>query len=131
MLLVLCLVVTPLCASWCAAAPCHPSLSSSSSSSEACHHGESKHAGNKHDESGAKVMAREIACPAGEYLVASGELGKQSLRSSFDSKTPHNAGFVSGWTTVRQTTGDDSPRDQRRSQPPLSTFSDLSIPLRI
>jgi hypothetical protein len=76
-------------------------------------------------------MAQEIACPAGEYLVASRELGTQSFDSSVDSKTPHNAGFVSGLTTVRPTTSDSSPRDQRRSQAALSAFSDLSIPLRI
>jgi hypothetical protein len=128
MLLVLCLVVTPLCASWCAAAPCHPSLSSSSSSSEACHHGGNRLAD---DESGSKAMAKKIACPAGEYLVASRELGAQSSSSSFDYKTPHYAAFVSALTTVRQATSDDFPHDERRLQPPLSMFSDLSLPLRI
>ena len=129
LLLVLCLVVTPLCASWCAAAPCHPSLSSSNS--EACHHGGNRHAENQHDESGSKAMAKEITCPAGEYFVASRNLSTLSLSSSFDSKAPHSAGFLSGLTAVRQTTSDDSPGAQRRSQPPLSMLSDLRIPLRI
>jgi hypothetical protein len=76
-------------------------------------------------------MAKEIACPAGEYLVASRELGAQSSSSSFDYKTPHYAAFVSALTTVRQATSDDFPHDERRLQPPLSMFSDLSLPLRI
>jgi len=133
MLLVLCLVVTPLCASWCAAAPCHPSLLSwsSSSSSEACHHGEGKHAGKKPGDSDAKAMAKEIACPPGEYLVASRELGTLGLDSCSESKAPRNAALVSALTTMRQATSDDFPRNERRLQIPSSMFSDLSLPLRI
>jgi hypothetical protein len=74
-------------------------------------------------------MAKEIACPTGEYLVATRELGAQS--SSLDYKAPHHVGSVSVLTTVRQATSDDFPRDQRRSKTPSSMFSDLSLPLRI